>query len=34
MGLSEEMKDSSTFGYMLEELPALVMVCRKGDNQI
>jgi len=34
MGLSEEMKDSFTYIDMPEELPALVTVCQKRDNQI
>jgi len=34
MGLSEEMKDSFTYSDMPEELPALVTVCQKRDNQI
>jgi len=34
MGLSEEMKDSFTYSDMPEELPAVVTVCQKRDNQI
>jgi hypothetical protein len=34
MGLSEEMKDSFIYSDMPEELPAVVTVCQKRDNQI
>jgi len=34
MGLSEEMKDSSTYSDMPDELPAFVTVCQNRDNQI
>jgi hypothetical protein len=34
MGLSEEMKDSFTYRDMPDELPAVVTVCQKRDNQI
>ena len=34
MGLSEEMKDSFTYNYMPEELPAFVTVCQKWDDQL
>jgi len=34
MRLSEEMKNSFTYSYMPEGLPACVTVCQKRDNQI
>jgi hypothetical protein len=34
MGLSEEMKDSFTYGDMPEELHGSVTVCQKQDNQM
>jgi hypothetical protein len=34
MGLSEEMEDSFTYSEFPEELPVLVMVSQKRDNQI
>jgi len=34
MGLSKEMKDSFTYSYMPEGLPAFVTVCQQWDNQI